>query len=94
MNRREFLLGLLSSPASAALLPKTLPEIGPPYVAHLEDIPFNLYPGAVNYVDMSAVQQKLIETFCIPNSLLAGQPLDSRRELWHDPNAGAVPVQE
>ena len=58
MNRRGFLLGLLSSPASAALLPKTLPEIGPPYVAHLENIPFNLYPGAVNYVDMSAIQQK------------------------------------
>jgi len=93
MNRRGFLLGLLSSPASAALLPKTLPEIGPPYVAHLENIPFNLYPGAVNYVNISAIQQRLIETFCIPNSLLAG-PLDSRREPWHDPNAGAVPVQE
>ena len=94
MNRRGFLLGLLSSPASAALLPKTLPEIGPPYVAHLENIPFNLYPGAVNYVNISAIQQRLIETFCMPNSLLAGQPLDSRREPWQACDAGDVPVQE
>ena len=43
---------------------------------------------------IGSIQQKLIETFCIPNSLLAGQPLDSRREPWHDPKAGDVPVQE
>ena len=94
MNRRQFLSSVASVGVSAALLPKTLPEIGPPYVAHLENIPFNLYPGAVNYVNISAIQQKLIETFCMPNSLLAGQPLDSRRKPWQDDDAGDVPVVE
>jgi len=78
---------------SAALPAKVVP-IDPPYIELLEDIPFNLYPGAVNYVDMSAVQQKLIETLCMPNELLDRLPLDSRREPWHDPNAGVVPVVE
>ena len=93
MNRRQFLTSVASLGVSAALPTSPKPTLGPPCYPEIVDIPFNLYPGAVNYVNISAIQQRLIETFCIPNSLLAG-PLDSRREPWHDPNAGAVPVQE
>ena len=83
MNRRKFLLGCISTPiaakvdaVSAALRPTA------------EIVPFNLMPGAVNYVDISALQQKIIETLCIPNELLDQPPLDSRRGPWHDGKAG------
>ena len=94
MNRRQFLSSVAAVGVSAALPTSPKPTLGPSCYPEIVDIPFNLYPGAVNYVNISAVQQKLIETFCIPNSLLAGQPLDSRREPWQACDAGAVPVQE
>lgn len=93
MNRRQFLSSVAGLGVSAALLSKSVRTLGPPCYPEIVDIPFNLYPSSIYYVDMSAIQQKLIETFCIPNSLLA-EPLDSPAPAWHDPNAGDVPVQE
>lgn len=93
MNRRQFLSSVASLGVSAALPTKAVP-ISPPCYPEIIYIPFNTRPNLIYYRDISATQQKLIETFCIPNSLLASQPLDSRREPWQACDAGDVPVQE
>ena len=44
-----------------------------------------------------AYEEQLLYGHCVINvdKVLAEiEPLDSRREPWHDPNAGDVPVQE
>ena len=89
MNRRQFLSSVASVGVGAALPAKVVPK-DLPYVELLEDIPFNISPGAVNYVPEFR--------FYLPRAswrtLNAGQPLDSRREPWQDDDAGDVPVQE
>ena len=96
MNRRQFLTLVASVGVSAALPAKALPEIDPPYVAQLEDIPLNLSPCGITYVSEHYNDTHI--RFSLPRAswrtLNAGQPLDSRREPWQDANAGAVPVQE
>ena len=96
MNRRQFLSSVASLGVSAALPAKAVSTLGPPCYPEIVDIPFNLSPGAVNYV--SEYYNGTHIRFALPRAswrlLNAGQPLDSRREPWHDPNAGDVPVQE
>ena len=94
MNRRQFLSSVASLGVSAALPAKTLPEISPPYVAQLEDIPLNLSPGGITYVSEHYNGTHI--RFSLPRAswrlLNAGQPLDSRREPWQAGDAGDVPV--
>ena len=89
MNRRQFLSSVAGLGVSAALpaIPKS--TLGPPCYPEIVDIPFNLLPGAVNYVETRySVPQYMWQI------LNAGQPLDSRREPWQAGDAGDVPVQE
>jgi len=94
MNRRQFLSSAASVGASAALPAKAL--LDPPMICGPIDQELNLYPGNIVYVTEHYNGTHL--RFSLPRTswrlLNAGQPLDSRREPWHDPNAGDVPVQE
>jgi len=98
MNRRQFLASAASVGVSAAL-PTTLPiseTISP--IDELEA--WNRYilqqiMATKEY--WRAYEEQLLYGRCVINvdKVLAEiEPLDSRREPWHDGNAGDVPVQE
>ena len=90
MNRRQFLTLVAGLGVSAALPAKALPD--PPMICGPIDQGLNLYPGNVVYEYKPIIRTSLPRTFW--RTLNAGQPLDSRRKPWHDPNAGDVPVVE
>ena len=96
MNRRGFLLGLLSSPASAALLPKKwlgidLAKPGTDKtVLTLAEYSKNLQPMSQTMIDMFVKTNELLGRIEWTN--LPG--LDSRREPWQACDAGDVPVVE
>ena len=98
MNRRQFLSSVASLGVSAAL-PTTLPiseTISP--IDELEA--WNRYilqriMATKEY--WRAYEEQLLYGHCVINvdKVLAEiEALDSRREPWHDSNAGDVPVQE
>jgi len=98
MNRRQFLTSVASVGVSAAL-PTTLPiseTISP--IDELEA--WNRYilqqiMATKEY--WRAYEEQLLYGHCVINvdKVLAEiEALDSRREPWHDGNAGDVPVQE
>ena len=94
MNRRQFLSSVARLGVSAALPAKALPN--PPMICGPIDQGLNLYPGNVVYVTehYNGIHISSVLSRASWRTLNAGQPLDSRREPWHDSNAGDVPVQE
>ncbi len=98
MNRRQFLSSVASLGVSAALqaipaIPKTVSPID-----DLEAMNRYIYQRIIYTKEYwRAYKEQLLYGHCVINvdKVLAEiEPLDSRREPWHDSNAGDVPVQE
>ena len=96
MNRRQFLTSAVSVGVSAALPAKKWLglDLAKPgvdkTVLTLAEYSKNLQPPSQTMIDMFVKTNKLLEQIEWTNL----PPLDSRREPWHDPKAGDVPVQE
>ena len=96
MNRRQFLSSVAGLGVSAALLPKKWLgiDLAKPRtdktILTLAEYSKTLRPPSQTMIDMFVKTNELLGHIEWTN--LPG--LDSRREPWHDPNAGDVPVVE
>ena len=99
MNRRQFLSSVASLGVSAALPAKAVPI--PETISPIDELEaWNRYilqriMATKEY--WRAYEEQLLYGRCVINvdKVLAEiEALDSRREPWHDLNAGDVPVQE
>ena len=99
MNRRQFLSSVSSLGVSAALPANSLPI--PETISPIDEL--EAWEGCIFQRIMAteefwrAYEEQLLYGRCVINAdkvLAEIKPLDSRREPWHDPNAGDVPVQE
>lgn len=99
MNRRQFLTSAASVGVSAALPANSLPI--PETISPIDEL--EAWEGCIFQRIMAteefwrAYEEQLLYGRCVINAdkvLAEIEALDSRREPWHDPNAGAVPVQE
>ena len=99
MNRRQFLSSVASVGVSAALPANSLPI--PETISPIDEL--EAWEGCIFQRIMAteefwrAYEEQLLYGRCVINAdkvLAEIEALDSRREPWHDPNAGAVPVQE
>ena len=99
MNRRQFLTLVASVGVSAALPANSLPI--PETISPIDEL--EAWEGCIFQRIMAteefwrAYEEQLLYGRCVINAdkvLAEIEALDSRREPWHDPNAGDVPVVE
>ena len=104
MNRRQFLTSAVSVGVSAALPASPKRTLGPPCFPEIVDkSPAQAYIEHMMRRVVETMEYKRAEfdliaygqsVFDPAKAIAEIEALDSRREPWHDPKAGDVPVQE